>query len=514
MWLIKPLFLSFFFSLFLTKGVVAQSSSFYFDKIVFKGNSHFSDSELKKLVENYLSQPVDISDLARITNSITDWLVEQGYVTSGAYLPEQELSDGILVIQIVEGRIDEVKVDGVSSGLQGYAQDRLAPYLEVPLNLDALETGLNVLLEDRRFSSVNAELAEGEGRDSFLYLLLEEAPTWNLSLEFGNTGTKISDERDQNRGTIALRNHNLTGVGDEWIFSYEESGVSDFFQTRYSVPLGGQHRLFAEYRNNEFVSNLDFVEVALFSDTVSVGYEWEAMNRVTEELTFGVKFDWINSETFLDGERFPFNLGTFESDGQTRLRVLRLEGRYLQRNDRSIFLARSRVSWGLDWFDATNNKIGIDGQFISVLGELQYIIKVNDDWRLLGRGLVQLSPDAILPVEQFSIGGINSVRGFTAAARSGDTGIFTSLQGEWDATENLTVQLFWDWGMVGNNEIALDGINRDVTTPSILSSIGVGVNYSLLESVVLRGSLAIPITSESEEISQPFLVELHYQLQF
>ena len=369
--------------------------------------------------------------------------------------------------------------------------------------------------QDSLFSSVNAELAEGSGSgDSFLYLLLEEAPAWNLNLKIGNTGTQISNERGQNQGTIALQNQNLTGVGDEWMFAYQTTGVSDFFQTRYSIPLGGRHRLFAEYRNNEFVSNLDFVEVAFFSDTVSVGYEFDVINRVSEQLIFGVNFDWINSGTFLNGERFPFNLGTFESDGQMRLRVLRLEGRYLQRNDESILLARSRLSVGLDWFEATNNEIGIDGELVSVLGELQYIVKVSDDWRLSGRGLVQLSPDALLPVEQFSIGGINSVRGFTTSARSGDQGIFTSFQGEWEATEKLTVQLFWDWGRVSNNEIDLEGINRDVVTPSILSSVGVGVNYSLLESLVLRANLAAPITSDREEIAQPFMVEIHYKLQF
>ena len=96
----------------------SQESKFniVFDPIKVKqievvGNSLFH-SEISELITQFQGKSVTITELYELRSSISKLYVDNGYVNSGAYLPAQKLQDGIVKIEVLEGGIESIKVNG------------------------------------------------------------------------------------------------------------------------------------------------------------------------------------------------------------------------------------------------------------------------------------------------------------------------------------------------------------------------------------------------------------------
>ncbi|NBD15501.1 MAG: BamA/TamA family outer membrane protein [Cyanobacteria bacterium] len=483
--------------------------------IRFQGNTQFSDQTLQQLVKDWQGKPLTIPNLIQLRSQITDYYVEQGYITSAAYVPEQAIEQGVVTIQVVEGGLGEIRVKGVDNSLtQQYARAKINRLIEEPLQERALRQSLQLLQQDPRFEQVNAELVSGEWEGvSDLIVDLKPAPPWQLSLEIDNTQ---NPDFGGIQGGITLSNQNLIGLGDRLKAGYTASEGVDLWRASYEIPLnGGAKELSLGYRQNEVavVSGLDEVDVSSVADTFFIEIEQVLITHPRETLSVSLFFDIRDSQTFLNGEPFPFNLGTLTEDGESRVRVLRLQGRYIQRGRDYTFLARSQVSAGLNWFDATKNDFNFDGSFVSWLGSVQYLKQVDENLVFSGELATQLTGDALLPLEQIAIGGVDSVRGFERNSRSGDNGILVSTELQWSVRDKVVLVPFFDLGVVWNNNIDLEGVDRKVLSPSLLSSVGLGLRWQLTDSLQVQGDLGIPLV-EGEGLEQLGTVQLRYQTNF
>src|SRR3546814_8032413 len=66
----------------------------------------------RRLVAPDLGRCVTVDDIERLLGEVTKAYIDRGYATTGAYVPEQDLSSGRLRIEVVEGRISRIEVDG------------------------------------------------------------------------------------------------------------------------------------------------------------------------------------------------------------------------------------------------------------------------------------------------------------------------------------------------------------------------------------------------------------------
>ncbi|MDT3723319.1 POTRA domain-containing protein, partial [Pseudomonas oryzihabitans] len=84
--------------------------------IVLQGADHLSAAERARLTRPYEGQCVGVNQLNALLKAVTDAYLAHGYVTSRAYLPQQDLSQGTLTILVVEGKLESIQpADG--SGL-------------------------------------------------------------------------------------------------------------------------------------------------------------------------------------------------------------------------------------------------------------------------------------------------------------------------------------------------------------------------------------------------------------
>lgn len=99
-----------------------------------KGSTVFTPSELAEVLAPYRDRALTFVELLEAQQAITNLYIEQGYITSGAYIPSQSFEEGIVIVQVVEGKIETIAVEGLDRLNAGYVRRRLELGTETPLN--------------------------------------------------------------------------------------------------------------------------------------------------------------------------------------------------------------------------------------------------------------------------------------------------------------------------------------------------------------------------------------------
>ena len=119
------------------------------------------------------------------------------------------------------------------------------------------------------------------------------------------------------------------------------------------------------------------------------------------------------NDTDLLGE--PFNISPGAVDGRMVVSVLRLSQEWIDRGQNHVLALRSTFNFGLDVLDATDNGMPGDpnGKFFSWLGQAQYVHRLfNTQNQFILRVTGQWTDDQLLALEQISVGGAETVRGY------------------------------------------------------------------------------------------------------
>ncbi|MEM7062609.1 MAG: ShlB/FhaC/HecB family hemolysin secretion/activation protein [Cyanobacteria bacterium P01_B01_bin.77] len=448
-------------------------------------------TEIAEQVDCYLGQEIQLSDLFNLRSRITKLYLDAGYITSGAFVPNnQDLTSGSVQIQVIEGEIEELQINGLEHLRQGYVRDRLERAMATPFNQRDLERGLQLLQIDPVLARVNAELTAGNAPGKSLLILdLQEAKTFDLSFSVDNYRSPSIGSEGANLGLIV--SHPL-GIGDSLAASYGITEGLDLYDATYSVPVNannGTLRFRASNSDSEIIQDA-FRDVGIRSETttLSAGFRQPLVRTPAEEFALGLDFDWKRSRSFiLDDIPFSFSLGPEE--GRSQVSAVRFYQDWVKRSQSRVLAARSQFSVGLDILDATTNDSGIDGRFFSWLGQFQWIEQVSPKFLVLTRVGAQLTPDALLPIERFSLGGIGTVRGYSQNQLVADNAITGSVEFRIPVTKDpniLQLTPFLEAGLGWNNQIP----DPD---PSFLASLGLGARWAISPGLSLRLDYGIPL---------------------
>lgn len=72
------------------------------------GSTIFTPEELSAVTAPYVGRDLSFAQLLQVRSDITQIYVDQGYITSGAVIPPQTIEDGVVTIQVVEGRLETI----------------------------------------------------------------------------------------------------------------------------------------------------------------------------------------------------------------------------------------------------------------------------------------------------------------------------------------------------------------------------------------------------------------------
>jgi hemolysin activation/secretion protein len=478
------------------------------NKIEVVGSTIFSQEDFKRLLEplNLEGKVVARSQLLQAVDKITQLYLENDYLTSDAALVEESVATGNIQIQVVEGSIEEIRVEGTRRLNESYVRDRIKRGTGTPLNTKKLESQLRLLRADPLLANVEASLRRGTGlNQSILIVRVTEAKSLTGNLGVNNySPPSVGSEKIYSN--LAYRN--LTGLGDELSANYERSTQGGFerYDFGYRIPvnsLDGTVEIRTSFSNNEVIQE-PFADFGIEgeSELYEISYRQPLIRTPREELALSVGFTFQDGQTFLLDRPFGFGLGPDE-DGVSRTSVFKFGQEYISRSVSGAWALRSQFNLGTGLFDATKNEDSIpDGQFFSWLGQIQRVQVLSADNFLIIQTDIQLTPDPLLPSQQFVIGGGQSVRGYRQNLLAGDGGVRFSIEDritlQRDEGGNSTIALapFFDAGAVfkaGNNP---NDISQDQT---VIAGIGLGLLWQPISGLNLRLDYAFPLVEIDNE---------------
>lgn len=452
------------------------------------GNTVFTDAEIDDVTRPFKGRTLTTEDLERLRLTLTLLYVNRGYITSGAIIPDQDVTFNTIRIQIVEGTLSRIDVEGAGWFRDGYLRDRVALGVKTPFAIAPLQERLQLLQQDQRIERINAELRPGDRRgESTLSLRVKEASPWKAWLDFNNHQTPVVGAE---RGLATIAHQNLTGNGDPFSFTYGRSrGVNPIIDTSYTLPLTRYDTtLTGSYRRNDFLVIDDafrFLDLKADAEIIGITLRQPLYRTLTDEFAVAITgehlYNKITSAFDVAGLPSLFIPGS-STTGVSTVSALRFIQEYVHRTSTAVVAVRSRFSVGIDVLGATNNSGALpDGQFFSWLGQIQGIRRV-DDWggvQFLGQMSLQLANDRLFPLEQVPVGGRFSVRGYRENTLIRDNAFLASVESRIPlltfptGEPRLQFAQFADMGRAWNAK----GGTPD---PQTLASVGLGVRWSLL----------------------------------
>ena len=402
-------------------GIVEAPKEVVLKGIEFDGNTVFTDEELLALVKDRVGKKAGVEELEAIRKTVSQHYFDAQYVNSGAVIDEQDLSKGVLVVRIVEGRLDNINVLNEGWLRSGYVTSRIHREVSDPLNLNDLKRGLEFVRRDERIRKINTALVPGdELGQSHLDMIVTENRVFDV-------GLGVSNRRPPSVGAeeaeVYFGTKNLTSLGDTLRGNYtiSQEGMDEWdlgdagnYSLFYSLPLTRwDTTLELGYNQSDYVILEEpFNTLDIESDTrmYSVALRQPIYRDLQHELSLTLKGEHRRSDVLVSGE--PFSISPGSVNGQTRLSALRLSPEYVYRSQERVIAARTTFSFGLDELDPILGP-GFDPEYFTWMSQASWVESVTDEDTLLVVKLFhQHTDDKVVSMEQFSLGGINTIRGY------------------------------------------------------------------------------------------------------
>ncbi|MBD2328630.1 ShlB/FhaC/HecB family hemolysin secretion/activation protein [Alkalinema sp. FACHB-956] len=464
------------------------------------GSTVFSQSEFDRVVAEFVDRPITLTELFQARSAITNFYIQKGYITSGAYIPPQTFNDGVVEIRVLEGSLQAINVTGTQRLNRGYVRSRIGIATQRPLQRERLLDALRLLQLDPRIQNLSAELSAGDRPgQSILDLRVVEAKTFDASLTLDN-GRSPSVGTEQRK--IQLREANLLGLGDSLSLSYTNTTGSNSFDVGYTLPVSPHNTtLSLSYGGSSsrvIEQPFNILEIESKSRYYELTLRHPFLQTPTQEFAIGVTGSWRQSQaTFL--EDLPFPASGADENGKTRVTAVRFFQEWTQRNSRQVFALRSQFSLGFNAFGSTINADAPDSRFFTWRGQAQWVRLLGPDTLLLLRGDVQLADRPLLGLEQFGLGGPETVRGYRQDSLLTDSGVLFSAEVRipivrFGRQQNL-LQLtpFVDFGKAWNLG------EQDDPATNTLASVGIGLRLQLANALTARLDWGIPLVEFSTD---------------
>ena len=476
------------------------------EQFKFVGNTAFSAEQLAAVTAPLTKRPISFSELLQARSAVTQLYLDNGYVTSGAYIPPQTIEGGVVTIKIVEGGIEaiNVKVEGRLDA--NYVRERVALGAGTPLNTHRLLEALRVLQLNPLIENLSAELSAGtRPGTSILEVNVKTARTFKPQIQLDNA-------RNPSVGSFRrggeISEANVFGIGDSWRGAFFNSDGTNDFQTSYKIPvnaLDGSFELGYRTVSGRVIAPPVFVplDIRSYYQQVKLSFRQPLVQTVNEEFALGLILD-RQENTSCICRFFPvFPFPGANNQGQTIVSTLRFFQEWRYRSEEDVVAARSEFNFGLPIFGSTSAyNLGIDAdalhsRFFMWRAQAQWVHVFAPDTLMLIRGDLQLSDRPIVPLERYSLGGLGNVEGYPLNTVLSDNAFFTSLEFRFplwrDPKKDTTLQIvpFFQFGTGWNSGSSLNLIPQ--INPNTLAALGLGLQLQVGSRVSARLDWGIPL---------------------
>ena len=494
-----------------------EKSGFILREIEYTGNTAYTEEELDALVDTYVGKFTEMKDLKVIMNSITNHYNDDGYITTFAYLPAQRIKNGLLKIAIVEGKVSKLTIKGNKWTKENYLRKNI-------LKANGLQEGeiFNVSSLRKSLGKINETdylkgrviLNKGDDLESAeITLDVEDRFPLMFKAGWNNQGRNLIGDQ---RAVLTLGNENVSGYGDRiyanTTFARETFGLG----TDYYVPLGSN--------GTELRVGYGYTDVSVGKVYKPLGFKSRAhglsssiIHPIYEGRTFKLNsdftFDMLAAKTYIKSRDTLHD--------KYNLRALRLGFNAIKDDSHGRWISRFEVSTGLPFLGATTDDRVLSGinrgtsKFIKFNPSIIRIHALPCKTTGIFKAAAQFSPDNLLGVEQFQVGGMNSVRGYNEGLLFADTGYFLNFELRRPIPnlpdykylrlkDRVELATFYDQGM-GKKE----GYN--INSNSFLQSVGFGFRIHVTDYLNANLDFGIPLGG-SKTLARKDPIRFHFNI--
>lgn len=438
------------------------------------GARKFSARTLQALVADLLVGTHSLSQLEAGAARIAAYYRKRGYFLANAYIPEQDIKDGELKIVVLEGSLDQVKLNNASR----VSDERILEHLKSLSTGEALQKSgidrqLLLLRGTVGVDKVRASL-QGGAKAGTSDLLVETTPSAPYSgrIQLSNYGNRYTGEYQLG---ASLNINSPLKIGDLFtIRAIGSNGDLLYGRAAYQMPVGSSGlRLGAAYSRNRYQLGKEFESPDVYgtSETASLFATYPLILSQTASL-FGT--------LTYENKKLHDHMVT-DTDKQVQLLSLGLNGERLDtvngggRNsfDMAMYAGHLNMDAAARMIDA--GSANSNGDFVKASYTFNRLQRITDNDTFSAVFSGQWAGSNLNSSEKYSLGGVYGVRAYPQGEASGDIGNMLNLELSHNFTPQLQGVLFYDYGHIR--------VNRDefLTTDNTrtLAGAGVGVNAML-----------------------------------
>ena len=406
-----------------------------------EGNTLLPAEEVERTVAPYTGKGRDFGDVQKALEALQDAYGARGYSAVSVYLPEQELARGEVLLKVVEAKISKLQVSGNKFYDEGNIRRSLPALAEgtVP-NAHLVAKNLRLANENPgKQTNVTLRAAEKEGDVEARVEVVDENPSkWFLTLD--NTGTSQTGYDRLGIGyqhsNIGNLDHAITAM---FITSVEKPSEVGIYSVGYHLPLygyGASVDLVAGYSDvNAGTTSTPSGPLSFSGSGYVVGgrYNWHLDHHAgyDHKVIFGLDYRYYDNAC---------SVGAFGAAGcgaaAATYSVLPLSatyaGTFTMPTGRAGFYGTAATNLGGFSKGGTSDlqqaRANVDVHYWVARAGFDAAQALEGDWQVRARLDAQYTGEALVPAEQFGIGGQASVRGFLEREVSSDKGHSGTLE--------------------------------------------------------------------------------------
>ena len=438
-----------------------EGVAFVLKDVKISGVTLFKPEDFRPVYEPYIGKKITYKDLSYLSDKIKAKYKEKGYLTTTAYLPEQEIKEGVVEIRVAEGKAGNIKIEGNKWTSSSLIEKYIHLKKNELLNVNTLQRDI-LRLNQGTDLQLYATLTKGEAPEtSDITLKAVEKNPYHAVVGFDNQGTRLTGK---DRGSLILWSSNLTGNLDTIFINNLFSSNSLGESVNYAIPIGTNGTKFgidSTYFKMKIGKEFKPFDITGVTQIYSPHISWElALDELFQaNLNLGMDIKSIIQKTG----------GTQSSDDQLRTPYF---GFNFTQNDnfgQTSFSPRFDFGTSNFWGSSSRNhtsasRAGTGGDFFKYSQYVGRIQKMPFDSYISIRSQFQAASHTLPSSEQLQIGGANSVRGYPEGDYLSDNGGYVSA--DW------VMPMFFipkDWKLAGQPTVL-----RHQIEPVLFADIGGG----------------------------------------
>lgn len=416
------------------------------------GHSLISEAELQTVLAPWVGREVSFGELQEAANAISEEYRRRGWFAR-TQLPAQDINEGIITINILEGKLGAIQIDDQGKQLRAgknFVTKSMTARQKSgqPLNLDNLDRSTN-LLNDTPGIAVVTALTQGKNEgESDAIVKVQDKPLVTAYVQADNQGARSTGE---NKLTVNGTLDNPFGIGDQIVVNTNGTEGSAYGKLGYSLPVGydglrvGASTTYMQYK---LIGDLASLKAKGDAQTYGINASYPLLRSGTRNVNFSGAYDrkyYFNeansittSEKKIDAFIFSVsgdNLDGFGAGGMT-LWSVNLTGGQLD-------LSATPTNETAD-----QNGPRTKGGYSKLGYSLSRLQRLTDKATLWATVTGQLAGKNLDSSEKMSLGGPSGVRAYPVIEGNGDDAWLATLETRYNIRPELQVSAFYDHGWV------------------------------------------------------------------